>query len=345
LTGGGTGGHIFPALEVGRLAAESGDEVRYFGSHRGQERRAAAAAGFPFSATEAIPIPKLASVQGLKAVITLLRSSRHVVGEFRQWMPDVLFATGGYSSGPALRAARALDLPIVLHEQNSIPGRGTKSMAAAAAKICIVFVETYKHFPSEKTVLTGMPVRQQLVDAARSDCPGLPFTTLVTGGSQGARALNEAAIRSADGQSCWIHITGPDLFGEMRDLSKSSNYKVVPFLEANEMADVLGKTSLAIVRAGCGTIAELAIFGVPAIYVPLPTSFAGHQLHNAREIERIGGGSVVEQRDLSPRRLAEEWRAWRDDEPRRARASAALKAWAKPDAAAQVLAVVKGAAA
>jgi len=345
LTGGGTGGHIFPALEVGRLAAEVGDEVRYFGSHRGQEGEAAIKAGFQFSATEACPIPKLATLQGMRAAIRLFTSARQVTEEFNKWRPDVLFATGGYSSGPSLRAARSLGIPIVLHEQNSVPGRATTSMASAAVKICIVFEETCNYFPEEKVVMTGMPIRRQLVEASRREVHKSTFTTLVAGGSQGARALNEAAVKAAGGRDDWLHITGPNLFDEMQNFAKFPNYKLVPFLEPREMADALGSASLAVVRAGSGTIAELALFGVPAIFVPLPTSFANHQLHNARKIERFGGGTVIEQAQLTPERLANAWRMWRDDESRRAKARAALKAWSKPDAAEHVFAVVRGAAA
>lgn len=348
LTGGGTGGHIFPALEVGRLAALSGDEVRYFGSHRGQEGNASAVAGIPFSATEASPIPRLASIDGVRAVWTLFRSARQVAAEFRAWRPDVLFATGGYSSGPSLRAARSLGIPIVLHEQNSVPGRNTTSMAAAAAKICTVFKETHNYLPKDKVVVTGMPVRYELIEASSRQGKGGGFLTLVSGGSQGAKALNFAVIEAASKvseQSNWIHATGRKLFTEIRDKVKSPNYKLVPFLEPDQMADALVNADLAIVRAGCGTVAELALFGLPAIFAPLPTSFANHQLQNAREIEAIGGGSIIEQSDLTPERLAAEWQSWRDDEPRRAKAAAALQAWAKPDAAQHVLAVIKEAAA
>jgi UDP-N-acetylglucosamine--N-acetylmuramyl-(pentapeptide) pyrophosphoryl-undecaprenol N-acetylglucosamine transferase len=327
------------------LAEESGDEVRYFGSHRGQESKAASEAGFKFTATEANPIPTLASFDGLRAIVTLFRSTRQVAAEFREWRPDVLFATGGYSSGPSLRAARSLHIPIVLHEQNSVPGRSTKSMASVASKICIVFSETRKHFPKERVVETGMPIRRQLVEASRLDLKKPCFTTLVAGGSQGARALNDAVIGAYTDEGEWIHVTGPALFEDMKGMRKSHDYKLVPFLQEAEMAAALSTASLAIVRAGSGTIAELALFGVPAIFVPLPTSFANHQLHNAREIEHIGGGTVIDQSQLTSEALAAEWRAWRDDVSRRAKATAALKAWSKPDAADRVFAVVKGAAA
>jgi len=327
------------------LAADSGHDVRYFGSYRGQEGKAAEDAGLQFSGTEAGPIPKLASIQGLQAVLTLFRSAKQVAAEFHQWRPDVLFATGGYSSGPALRAARSMRIPIVLHEQNAVPGRATKSMANAAAKVCIVFEKTSTYFPNEKIVVTGMPVRWQLVDAAGTHRPRTEFATLVTGGSQGARALNEAATHAAAGSGeAWLHITGNQLFDEVADKSNSNNYRVVPFLDANEMAQALSMSSLAIVRAGCGTIAELALFGIPAIYVPLPSSFANHQMYNAQEIERIGGGSILDQAQLTPKSLRSAWQAWRDDEPRRVTAAAALRHWSKPEAGQAVFDVIKGVA-
>jgi UDP-N-acetylglucosamine--N-acetylmuramyl-(pentapeptide) pyrophosphoryl-undecaprenol N-acetylglucosamine transferase len=348
LTGGGTGGHVYPALEVGSLAREDGDEVRYFGSYRGLESTAAPNAGFDVFRVQAEPIPKLASLAGLRAVFSLLTSTRKVVEEFRRWRPDVLFATGGYSSGPSLRAAKSLGVPIVLLEQNSIPGRAIKMMGGHAHKICTVFKETCKYFPSGSIVQTGMPIRRELVERAARVEAHAAFTTLVTGGSQGARALNAAATKlvmdvAADD---WIHVAGKTQYDETlkHKMSMPAGYKLVPFLESAEIAYALSNADLAIARAGCGTIAELALFGTPAIYVPLPSSFADHQTHNALEIERLGGGAVLPQAELTPQRLEREWRAWRNDEPRRAKARSALKAWAKPQAAQHVLQVVKEAA-
>ncbi|MDQ2986347.1 MAG: undecaprenyldiphospho-muramoylpentapeptide beta-N-acetylglucosaminyltransferase [Armatimonadota bacterium] len=349
LTGGGTGGHVFPALEVGRLAAEAGDDVRFFGSVRGIESTAAQAAGFEFHSTPATPIPKVASLAGLRAVMGLLRNARRVASDFKEWRPDALLATGGYSSGPSLRAAKSLGIPIVLHEQNSIPGRNTKMMGSTARRVCTVFQATAAHFPSQKVVLTGMPVRSDIVVAAHNPRTlAKCYTTLAAGGSQGARALNEIVTRLAKASGaghCWIHVAGPKLFDEVRDSNKSMpvGYKLASFLDTSEMASALSTIDFAIVRAGCGTIAELAIFGVPAIFVPLPTSFANHQLNNAKEIENLGGGTVMEQADATPDRLKEAWSQWREDGARRASASEALRAWSKPDAAERVLAEVKGA--
>jgi UDP-N-acetylglucosamine--N-acetylmuramyl-(pentapeptide) pyrophosphoryl-undecaprenol N-acetylglucosamine transferase len=345
LTGGGTGGHVYPALEVGRLAVEAGDDVRYFGSLRGIEGEAAKEAGIPFEGVPANPIPRLASLEGLRSVLQLLKSARTVRRQFEKWRPDALLATGGYSSAPALRAARSLHIPIILHEQNTVPGRSTKTMASAARKICIVFEKTYEHFPKEKTVQTGMPIRRELVEAA-SNSSSSEFLTLIVGGSQGARALNAAVCELIQkvASDAWLHVAGPKLIDEVRatDLSMPAGYKLEAFLDTQSMASALSSADLAIARAGCGTIAEFAVFGLPAIFVPLPTSFANHQYYNAKEIEALGAATVLEQNDLS--QLESPWRNWRADEARRNDAAAKLRAWAKPDAAERVLQVVKEAA-
>ena len=346
LTGGGTGGHVYPALEVGRLAAEEGEEVRYFGSLRGIEGAACLAIGMPFFGVKAEPIPNLMSLSGMRSAIDLLKSSKKVAAAYAEWRPDVLLATGGYSSVPALRAAKRMRVPIVLLEQNSVPGRAIKSMGSAASKICTVFAKTAQFFDTSKIVVTGMPVRRELVARAPLERDATQFTTLAMGGSQGARALNTAVVDLAQtvGSDRWIHVAGPNLYDEVLSRKKSmpSGYELESFLDGDSMAAALGSADLAIARAGSGTIAELALFGVPTIFIPLPTSFAQHQHHNAREIEGLGGGTLLDQSDLG--RLESTWRKWRDDVELRERASLILKSWAKPEAARSVLQVVKEAA-
>lgn len=348
LTGGGTGGHVYPALEVGRLALDAGDAVMYAGSLRGIEGGACAEAGIPFFGCEANPIPKLASVEGLSSVLTLLRTTREMKRKLQDWRPDVVLATGGYASAAPLRAAKALQIPIVLHEQNSVPGRAIKMMGQSARKICTVFKKTGSFFPADRVVETGMPIRRELIDGSRSPRSQAGFVTLAMGGSQGARRLNQAVVELAQkvGEGQWIHIAGPKLYEEVLAAKKSmpAGYELESFLDSDSMAAALSNADIAIARSGCGTIAELAAFGVPAIYIPLPTSFANHQLHNAQEIEALGGGRVIEQQSLTPELLRSIWLSWRGDTERRQAAARSLRAWAKPDAAHRVLEVVKEAA-
>jgi UDP-N-acetylglucosamine--N-acetylmuramyl-(pentapeptide) pyrophosphoryl-undecaprenol N-acetylglucosamine transferase len=217
-------------------------------------------------------------------------------------------------------------------------------MGRTAASICTVFEKTDQYFPADKVVRTGMPVRSELAPTEPpADSQG--FTTLALGGSQGARAVNQAVVEIAGAAGDeWQHVAGPKLYDEVRSSlpSMPDGYKLESFLDAGGMKRALESADLAIARSGSGTIAEFALYGLPAIYIPLPTSFANHQLHNAREIEAIGGGQVVEQSRIAD--LGRVWKEWRDDASRRERAATALRNWAVPDAAQRVLQVVKEAA-
>jgi UDP-N-acetylglucosamine--N-acetylmuramyl-(pentapeptide) pyrophosphoryl-undecaprenol N-acetylglucosamine transferase len=352
VSGGGTGGHVYPALEVAKLAQTEGHDVVYVGSLKGLEGAACKAAGVPFAAFWAEPIPRLASAHGVKTALRTLLSAKRAKRFLRKWGPDVLFSTGGYSAGPVGAAARAMGLPIVLLEQNSIPGRTNRMMGAAASKVCIVFDETAKFFPN-RSVLTGMPVRQSLSQAADAGTSHSGFFTLCYGGSQGAAVLNEAVLNMAmrvGGKDLeWLQITGPSLFEGAAKAKERvchpEQFTVKAFLTAEEMSEAYQSADLAIVRAGCGTIAELALFGIPAIFVPLPHAHADHQYHNAVAIEELGGGTVIRQSDLTPERLEAAWRAWHDNPAGRKAAHQALKRWAKPSATHDVLEVIKDAAA
>ena len=348
VTGGGTGGHVYPALEVAKLAISEGNDVSYFGSLRGIEGNACRTASIEFKGYRSAPISRFWTPAGIRGALTILRSSAVARKDLANFKPDVLFSTGGYAASPVLTAAKYLGIPIVIHEQNSVPGRTNRIAAGSASRICIVFEKAREYFP-DKVVHTGMPLRQLLIDAASHETAKNGFLTLCYGGSQGSAALNEAVLTIASRVSGrdlhWLHISGPKLFESvaktMERICPPAGFSLKAYLPAEELSDAYQATSLAIVRAGCGTICELALFGIPGIYVPLPHAHANHQFHNARAIEKIAGGSTLPQSELTPERLESEWRAWHDDEERRAKASSALRAWSVPDATQKVLSVVK----
>jgi UDP-N-acetylglucosamine--N-acetylmuramyl-(pentapeptide) pyrophosphoryl-undecaprenol N-acetylglucosamine transferase len=239
-----------------------------------------------------------------------------------------------------------MGIPIVLHEQNTIPGRSTSLMAKKAARICLVFESSRKHFPEKKTVITGMPVRQSLVDAAAAKADSSVYSTLISGGSQGAEAINNLVpklIKQLPSDATYVHITGRNLYDSFvaADHDLPANYKAFPYLEELDIGRTLAAASFAIVRGGCGTIAELAMFGIPAIYIPLPTSFANHQYHNAKEIESVGGGTVIEQSDANPELLADTWTRWFEDKERRRIARENLSSWSEPNATEHIFSVIK----
>ncbi|MGI8923981.1 MAG: undecaprenyldiphospho-muramoylpentapeptide beta-N-acetylglucosaminyltransferase [Fimbriimonadales bacterium] len=348
VTGGGTGGHVYPALEVAKAAVSEGQEVRYLGSLRGIERSACEHAGVSFTGYPSSPIPRLVSPAGLVSAYRILRSSAAVRQDLKKWKPDVVLSMGGYAASPVLTAARWMRLPLVLHEQNSVPGRTNLMAAGAARKVCIVFAEAEAYFPG-KSVVTGMPIRSGLLDVVRHAAGRETFFTLSYGGSQGSAALNEAILTMAaqvgTQDLTWLQITGPKLFEEvakaLERVCAPPNFQARAFLQADEIAAAYERADLAIVRSGCGTITELASFGVPAIFVPLPQAYANHQYHNAKAIEGIGGGEVLLQKDLTPESLRAAWQGWRSDAERRRQAADALQAWSRRDGTQRVLSVVK----
>lgn len=338
VTGGGTGGHVYPALEVARYAAEKGAEVVYYGSLRGIEARAAQRAGIPFQGFRSAPISKPWTPAGVRAVLGILRSSSHARGAMRDWKPNAVFSTGGYASAPILNAARGLDVPVVIHEQNSIPGRTNRLAARFAQAVCVVFDETQKYF-DHNVYVTGMPLRKELTAQVGREMSER-FFTLALGGSQGSAALNEAFLTLAThvGTAAeeWLQVCGPSQFEScartLNRVGAPPNFSQKPFLEVDELARVYRRVDLAVTRAGTGVLCELALFGIPGVFVPYPYAYADHQRRNAEFIERLGGGTMIPQTELTPEHLTAAWRVWRESEEKREAAAKALQNWVIRDA-------------
>ncbi len=358
VTGGGTGGHVYPALEVGLHARERGWEARFFGSARGQERGACEKHAMPFHEFASGPVYRLTSYRGLKSLAALLRATKLVARSFGEWRPDVVFSTGGYSSAPVANAARKLRIPVVLHEQNSVPGRTNRMMGGYASAVCTVFNRTEGFFPQPKVVRTGMPIRQALRDSAQGKLPAIhPFRkagpiVLVMGGSQGSEALNDAmlatALRMSDTPIQWLHLTGLGHFEStmhsLGNLGVTSDYTIKAYLDAEEMAMAMFSCDLAVCRSGAGTMSELAAFRKPSILVPYPFAFAQHQLYNAQEFESIGAAEVIAQTKLQPSLIEERIRAWLDHPERVRDAQQSLEKWDVPDSVERILGLLDKAA-
>lgn len=355
VTGGGTGGHVYPALEVALGARQRGWQVEYFGSERGQEKSAAGKAMIPFFGFPSEPVVKPLSPRGVKSVLNLLRATRLAATALESHRIEVVFATGGYAAAPVLNAARKLGIPYVIHEQNSVPGRTNKIMSRGAKAVCTVFHEAANHFPAELVHRTGMPIRAKLRDSSQGRLPlgtapdsAAPIV-LVMGGSQGSAALNDIALSTAVRMSStevqWLHITGLGHFDStMTSLGKmaiQSNYRVKAYLEAEEMSEAMFNCALAVCRAGAGTISELAAFRKPSVLVPYPYAFADHQKANAMEIAGMGAAEVVDQSDLTPATLEGRIHAWLTDRAGMTKAGEALADWDVPNAVDRILGIIE----
>lgn len=350
ITGGGTGGHVFPALEVARLARERGHALLYLGSMRGQEGDVCRRESIEFRGFASEPLYSLRSARGVRAAFRILVATSRARAALRAWKPDAVFSTGGYSAAPVVGAARRLGIPYVLLEANSAPGRSNLMFAKQASAVATVFRSSEGRFPGCRVVRTGLPIRKALREAAAGKRGAEEPNVLITGGSQGSEFLNThvppAAALMGDAELGWLHVAGKahadDVGRAAATLGLGKRYRIAPFLEADQMAAAYAEASLIVCRSG-GSLAEVALFGLPSVLVPLPSAAGDHQTHNAREFVEMGGAVLHPQAGSTSEKLRDDIRLWLDDADRRERAAAALKAFDVPDATERVLALVEAA--
>ena len=356
IAGGGTGGHLFPALAVGDALVESGlarSEVLFVGGERGLEQRLVPRHGFPLETLPARPFLGQGAAARLGAVIALpgvVATARRLLARFA---PDCLLGVGGYASVPAALAARTLGVPLILQEQNRWPGLANRLLAHLARRVCVVDDGVAHFFPRGRCVATGNPVPGERQQAGSPEELGLTagrFTLLVIGGSRGAVALNEAMAEAAPlladrgGELQILHACGdhptPPLSAAYADAGIHA--QVVPFID--RMGAAYGLADAIIGRAGALTCQEIANAGLPSLLIPYPYATHDHQYHNALRLQEAGAAEVVRQTDIDGARIAATIRAWLDDPARRARQATAARSLAAPNAAAQVAGEVLAAA-
>jgi UDP-N-acetylglucosamine--N-acetylmuramyl-(pentapeptide) pyrophosphoryl-undecaprenol N-acetylglucosamine transferase len=343
VTGGGTGGHVYPALEVARLAAERGAELHYLGSLRGQEGEACRSRGIPFQGFPSAPLYSLKSPRGWRSLVGLMRASLSARVAMRNLRPDVVFSSGGYSAAPVLWAAKRLRVPTVLLESNSVPGRTTRMFLPSAKSFGYVFRHTDSYTWGGRGVRTGQPIRVALREAASSRAPSADPLVVVVGGSQGSAFLNEAMPKAAASLPGvrFIHATGRSNFDAVSAsvTGLGDRYRLVPYLEQAELLEAYRTATLAVGRSG-GTLAEFAAFRLPSVLVPLPQSADDHQLVNAQEFAAMHAATLCEQPSED---LADQIRAWIDDAASRERAATAMAEWDLPDATARLVELIENA--
>lgn len=309
MAGGGTGGHVLPALAVARELRARGHAVRFIGTRRGMEAKLAPAENFPIEWIEIGGLKRVGIRQTLETLAELPWSIWQAARMLERAQPAAIFSTGGYAAGPVLLAALWKRLPVVAMEPNATPGFTHRRLARFLARALISFPETARWFPQGRTELTGLPVREGFFAVAPKP-PGAPLTILITGGSQGSRTLNRAAEQSwplwTKGTVRLLHQTGE---AECREISAR-------FREAGiegeiaafwpDMPAMFAQADLIVSRAGAGAISELAAAGKPAILVPLPSASDQHQLRNAEAFQTAGAARLVLDSEMTGARLFEE---------------------------------------
>ncbi len=308
---GGTGGHVFPGLATARELLSRGHEVTLWLTGRDTEQPALKDWDGPVVKVPARGMPAGFSLESVRRAGILVRAVWRSMICLRADRPEVLLAMGSYASVGPCGAARLLGIPVVLHEANVIPGRAVRLFARGAAAVAAAFEETRCHLPRARLVVAGMPLRDELTEAARGLPPRtapvqVPFRLLVAGGSMGAHRLNEvvpAALLRLKQQGMAFavaHLTGADDEAPVRAAYQAAGIEAEVIAFTKYMAPLYHVADLAICRAGASTCAELAFFGVPALFVPYPLAAMDHQAANARALEKRGTADVVDESALTP---------------------------------------------
>jgi UDP-N-acetylglucosamine--N-acetylmuramyl-(pentapeptide) pyrophosphoryl-undecaprenol N-acetylglucosamine transferase len=349
MAGGGTGGHVIPALAVAGELRRRNHGVLFIGTRRGLESRLAPEAGFPLEWIEISGMQRTGWRNTLAAGRRLPGAVARSYRLLRRHAAGAVFSMGGYVAGPVVAAALLGRIPVIAMEPNARPGLVTRATARWVRRALVSFPETLAWFPPGRAEVTGLPVRAAFFEL-RAAAPGGAFTVLVTGGSRGARALNRAAreswpkFRAAGDPVRWIVQTGADEHAEMERAFAESGLagRVAPYLE--DMPAAFGEASLVVGRAGAGAVAELAAAGKPSLLVPFPFAAGDHQTANARAMERAGAARHLPERELSGESL---YRAVEEMRGRPAELEAmgrAARALARPGAARRAAELLEAAA-
>jgi len=295
ISGGGTGGHIFPAISIANAIKELDPDcnILFVGAHGKIEMDKVPAAGYKIIGLPVAGLQRKLTTKNLSFISKLIRSLRISKNIIKEFKPDVVVGVGGYASGPILFMANRKKIPTVIQEQNSYAGLTNKLLAKKAKAICVAYEGMEKYFPKEKIILTGNPVRQDLLNKINNRDEALTHfnlsnkkTILIIGGSLGARTINQSVIKDlnkigvSDCQILWQ--TGKNYFTnakKAKDESGFENVNVLDFIARMDLAYACADVIIS--RAGAGTITELCLVGKPVILVPSPNVAEDHQTQNA----------------------------------------------------------------
>jgi len=347
IAGGGTGGHVFPALAIAREWMSRGNErdVVLVGTQRGIEMKLVPQAGLPL---ETLRVAGLKGKGGATLVKNLAMLGPGVADAFRvlrKHKPVAAFGVGGYAAGPMMLATWLSGIPNVIFEPNAEPGFTNRVLATISKRIATGYDISARAW-GKKAVVTGCPVRTEFFSIAPR-APQKPFRLLITGGSQGALAINRAIVDAMDrlatrkNDLAIVHQTGERDYNAVRTAYARREFpaEVVPFL--TNMAERFAWADVIVCRAGAITAAEIAASGRAAIFVPFGHATDSHQLRNAQEMARAGAGRVIPEPELTPERLSSEIFSLLDQPGEIERQSCAARSLARPSAARDIVNMIE----
>jgi UDP-N-acetylglucosamine--N-acetylmuramyl-(pentapeptide) pyrophosphoryl-undecaprenol N-acetylglucosamine transferase len=311
IAAGGTGGHIYPGIAVAKeiMRRDAESEVLFVGTARGLETKIVPDNGFQLSLIKSAGLKNVGFVGKLKGLLILPKSfleARRLIKDFK---PDVVIGAGGYVSGPVLLIASLMRVPTLVMDSNALPGFTNRRLAPFIKKAALTFEESLPFF-GKKGIVTGNPVRKEFFDI-QPKSRGEKVNLLIFGGSQGARAINNAIGEALDklpkDKLQVTHQTGEFDFEKLKEIYSRADWQTADIRQyISNMVDEFAKADLVICRAGATTCAELSAAGKAAIMIPLPTAADDHQRKNAEALQTAGAAKMILQRDLNGESLANE---------------------------------------
>ncbi len=347
VTGGGTGGHLFPgiALATGMQKRVKQCRVLFIGTPRQLDKDTLGGYDFELDSIECMGLKGMGLRNRLKSVIQLPFAILEARKKLIRFDPDIVFGVGGYVTGPVLLAARLAGKPVCIHEQNSVPGLANKILSKIAHRIFISIPCSYP-FPKNKTVMTGNPVRSEIIEASSCETEknSSRMTVLVLGGSQGAHRVNELVLdafeliteRIGDRLNL-IHQTGKKDLNEVKSRYRKSGISADASDFYRDMAGIYRQVDLVISRSGATTLAELSVMGLPVLLIPYPYAADNHQQTNALYYEKGGAAKMLLESELTGEKLAEEVLSLYHNPEALRSMSDNMKKMGRPDATARII--------
>jgi len=310
ISGGGTGGHIYPAIAIANelKARFPNAEILFVGASDKMEMQKVPQAGYPIKGLWIAGIQRKLTLQNAMFPLKLVSSLAKSFGIIKSFKPDVVIGTGGFASGAVLKVASMLGIPTVIQEQNSYPGITNKLLSKKANKICVAYENLERFFPQDKIMLTGNPVRQDLLSVGNKRAEGLTYfnldtnkkTLLVLGGSLGARRINQLIEKELDFllsqniQIIWQ--CGKLYFDEYKKYNEKGGVQVLSFIDRMDL--VYASADFVISRSGASSVSELCLVGKPVIFIPSPNVAEDHQTKNAQAIVDKHGAILLKEKEL-----------------------------------------------
>lgn len=319
--GGGTGGHLFPAVALAEefKRRDAGTEITFVGSRGGIEERVIPKYGWPLKLFNVEGIKRKKGLAAARALTKAAASTIEAIKLLRSIRPDGVIGSGSYSSAPVVAAAKLLGMKTAILEQNALPGLTNRALGKLVNRVYISFEESRRFFPGGRTILSGNPVRRDIITKLEDRSRAERFSILVFGGSQGATAINAAFLDAIEFLTdIWsglkvVHQTGQEGFEQAAAAYKRKNLKVEVTKFIETMGEAYNSADLVVCRAGATSLAEITSAGLPSILIPYPFAADDHQTVNARALEKAGAAVMIKQEGLTGAVLAGEIRRLYND--------------------------------